>query len=180
MKVPSFIPKQVDVETTTERLNALANVMQNIANITKNSAGEWLNWGANVMSAIAMTIPEITKLIALKKTEAVVNGVASATQTPIVGWLLAGASVASVLGALMAIPKFAQGGIIGGNYYNDSLLAYVSSGEMILNKTQQSNLFSLLDRGTTYMGNGDVVFKLKGTDLVGVLNNYNNKLSKIK
>lgn len=42
---------------------------------------------------------------------------------------------------------FAQGGIVPQGFPNDSGLAKVSSGEMVLNDRQQQNLFNLLDRG---------------------------------
>jgi len=43
------------------------------------------------------------------------------------------------------IPRFAQGGIVGGSSTSgDKVLARVNSGEMVLNKSQQSNLFNLL------------------------------------
>lgn len=50
---------------------------------------------------------------------------------------------------------------------------------MILNKGQQANLFNLLDKGTPLGNNGQVQFKIQGKELVGVLNNYNNKRSKV-
>ena len=41
-----------------------------------------------------------------------------------------------------------NGGIIGGNSFNgDRVLTRVNSGEMILNKTQQANLFKLINNG---------------------------------
>lgn len=48
-------------------------------------------------------------------------------------------------------PKFADGGIspllVGGSsYVGDKVLARVNSGEMILNKTQQANLFKMLNK----------------------------------
>ena len=61
-------------------------------------------------------------------------------------------------------------------------LARVNAGEMILNNRQQRNLFNLLNGNGTLSngGNGQVEFKIKGKELVGVLNNYNNKTSKVR
>ncbi len=39
------------------------------------------------------------------------NAANSAAQTPVVGWILAGAAIAGVLASFAAIPKFADGGI---------------------------------------------------------------------
>lgn len=50
---------------------------------------------------------------------------------------------------------------------------------MILNRGQQANLFNLLDKGTPLGNGGNVTFKIEGKQLVGVLNNYNNKRSKV-
>jgi hypothetical protein len=51
---------------------------------------------------------------------------------------------------------------------------------MILNKRQQGNLFSLLNSGTTGSDTSKVEFKVKGSELVGVLNNYNNRKNKLR
>lgn len=43
--------------------------------------------------------------------------------------------------------KHAEGGIVGGNSYNgDKIITGLNSGEMVLNKTQQANLFGLLNQ----------------------------------
>ena len=42
---------------------------------------------------------------------------------------------------------FAEGGIVPQGFPNDTGIARVSSGEMVLNQGQQQNLFNLLDRG---------------------------------
>ena len=75
------------------------------------------------------------------------------------------------------IGKFANGGIVGGNSkHGDRNLARVNSGEMILNKAQQGTLWGLLN-GKGSIG-GNVEFKIKGSDLVGTINNYSKKISK--
>jgi hypothetical protein len=82
--------------------------------------------------------------------------------------------------AAASLPAFANGGIVGGNsYIGDKVLARVNSGEMILNQKQQKNLFSMLNNGSVN-GGGSVEFKIKGKELVGVLNNYNNQKSKVQ
>jgi tape measure domain-containing protein len=48
----------------------------------------------------------------------------------------------------LSLPKFASGGIVGGNNTSgDQLIARVNSGEMILNKAQQANLFDMINKG---------------------------------
>lgn len=152
-KLPKFdapIKKEdVDLnEDYVESLSAIGGVMSSLSGITDNSAASYLQWGANVMSSVGQAIQSITKLIAAKEAEAVINGVASATETPVVGWLLAGAAVASVLAAMASVPKFATGGIVPGvSFTGDKVPALLNSGEMILNGSQQSNLFKMLNSG---------------------------------
>ena len=89
------------------------------------------------------------------------------------------AGVAAVISALATISgSFAGGGIIqGANTHGDQLLARVNAGEMILNGSQQRNLFNLLDGGTGSNMSGQVEFKISGSALKGVLRNYDNKMS---
>ena len=166
-----------------QSLGAIASIMGSVTNMTNEGAAAWLSWGANLISAIAAAIPQIVALTTAKKGEAIASGVASAAQTPFVGWLLAGAAAAAVVAALASIPSFSTGGIFAGNStIGDMNLARVNAGEMILNNRQQRNLFNLLNgNGTTVgSGGGPVEFKIKGKELVGVLANYNNKTAKVR
>lgn len=93
---------------------------------------------------------------------------------------LAGIAAAAVgitaVSALWAkLPKFASGGIMGGNSFNgDNLTARINSGEMILNQSQQANLFALANSGG--ISGGEVRFEIAGDRLIGVLNNYGKKI----
>lgn len=167
-------------------LNAVSNMMGSITNMTRDGASAWISWGATVLGAAASAIPAILAVTAAKKLEAQANitaagtgAISSAAQTPLIGWLLVGAAAASVIAALASIPKFATGGIVGGSSYTgDKILAGLNSGEMVLNKNQQGNLFKQLNEG----GNGGTTVKLRvsGTDLVGVLNNYSSKTKRLR
>ena len=107
--------------------------------------------------------------------EAVANATASAAKLPFPYNLPAiAASIASVLGALANMNKFAKGGIVGGNSTRgDHNIVRANSGEMILNKAQQGTLFNILN-GKGGMG-GNVEFKIRGADLVGTINNYTSR-----
>lgn len=91
-------------------------------------------------------------------------------------------AIAAVLAGLSAIGGFANGGIVGGNSFGgDRLFARVNSGEAILNTNQQKHLFELLNNGTTDSASGgNVHFVIRGKDLHGVLNNYNDKINKVR
>ena len=59
--------------------------------------------------------------------------------------------------------SYAEGGIVPGtSYTGDKLIARVNSGEMILNRSQQAAL----------MSGGNVRFVIEGSQLKGVLDNY--------
>lgn len=186
--IPDKLPLQIkpeDVQTNmdyAESLGAIASIMGAVTNMTSDSAAAWLSWSANLLSAIATAIPAIETLVAAKTAEAGAEAAAGAAKTPVVGWLLAGAAVASVLAAIATLPKFSEGGIFTGNStIGDMNLARVNAGEMILNNRQQKNLFNMLngEGGRTRSGSSEVSFKIKGTDLIGVLNNTNNRLKRL-
>lgn len=86
------------------------------------------------------------------------------------------AGVGAVLAALASMSKFANGGIVGGSSsVGDKNIIRANSGEMILTKGQQSTLFNAIKSGNLG-GGGNVQFKIKGTDLIGVINNTNSKM----
>ena len=94
-----------------------------------------------------------------------------------IAFALAGAAtMASVAAQISSLGSYASGGIIGGaTSLGDYNLARVNSGEMILNGSQQSKLFSMLNSDGGYgngIGGGEVHFKIKGSDLYGTLRNY--------
>ena len=199
LKLPKYDPlfKKEDIdmnERYAESLSVVGSIMGSLSGITNESAAAYLQWGANVISSIAQAIPAIQSLITAKQTEAVVSGVASAAETPVVGWLLAGAAVAAVVAAMASIPKFATGGIVPGtSFTGDKVPALLNSGEMILNGSQQSNLFQMLNSGlygslsqkiapSAENGNqpANVTFRIHGRDLEGVLSNHYNQKSKVR
>ena len=100
-------------------------------------------------------------------------------------WISFGALGLAQLTAMISTVKsagaFADGGVINGNsYHGDGLLANVNAGEMILNTKQQSNLFKMLDGANGNTSTNGVTFKIQGKELVGVLNNYNSKMNKVR
>lgn len=183
-KLQSYVQKKdvKNINDYAEGLQSVAGVLNAVNSLTSEGITGWLQWGATVMTSVAAVIPAIQTLITAKTAEAGTSAVASAAQTPVVGWLLAGAAVASVMAALASLPKFAEGGVFTGNStIGDMNLARVNAGEMILNNRQQKNLFNLLNSGSvSNSGNSEVTFKIQGKELVGVLNNYSNRQNKIR
>ena len=130
---------------------------------------------------------EATAVVAAKEAEAAAatgsagaKGADAVAGIPIVGPALAVAAVATIVAAIMAAMskakslKFAQGGIVPGtSFTGDRVTAQVNSGEMVLTKAQQANLYNMANSGVG--GGGHVEFHISGTELVGVLNNQNRK-----
>ena len=87
---------------------------------------------------------------------------------PFVGVGLAAAAIAAMVAI---IPKFKDGGIVGGtSYHGDKILARVNSGELILNRQQQSTLFGLMNQNSISKS-GDNKVIVRGSDLILSINN---------
>ena len=108
------------------------------------------------------------------------NAIINASQTiPFIPAGLAAAATAAIMGgiqiATIKAQKFATGGIVGGSsFVGDRVPVLANSGEMFLNKGQQSSLFKMINTPNV-SGGGEVTFRIDGTQLVGVLNNYNRR-----
>lgn len=97
------------------------------------------------------------------------------------GWIAASLSGLGIVASTISQLKgYNTGGIIEGNsIHGDKVLARVNSGEMVLNKRQQSNLFRQLNNATNNASalGSNVTFTIHGSELVGVIDNYNNKMN---
>lgn len=121
----------------------------------------------------------VTQLISMMLAQAISQSIAGATAsgtatgpgavftTP----AFIATAVSGVIAAFAAIPKFADGGIVGGNsFYGDKILARVNSGELMLNQKQQQRLAGMLEpAGSNVNITLDGGFKIDGNDLRLVL-----------
>ena len=94
-------------------------------------------------------------------------------------WIAFGATamaeMIAMISSIHSATGYATGGVVGGNSTNgDRLLIRVNSGEMILNKRQQTNLYNAIASGNIGGGGGTstVSFRLRGSDIYGALKNY--------
>lgn len=138
------------ISKVTEIIDALtaANTAATVAEEGKTLATEQgvIASQTATVAAGAETAASLTSTAA-KSGEAIAGATASGAKMPFPLNLIAiAAGVAAVLGALALITGgFADGGVIPGtSYEGDKLLARVNSGEMILNRKQQAQLFSML------------------------------------
>ena len=54
-------------------MSGIGSVMGSLGQAVGGAAGEWLNWGANVVKAVAAAIPQITTLLGLQTTQVAAN-----------------------------------------------------------------------------------------------------------
>lgn len=141
----------------------VANTAKNIAADTAETTSEVTNAGVKVAANTAEGASEAGK---------------SASKLPFPWNIVAiGSAIAAALAAFAMIPRFENGGIVGGNSQKgDKILARLNSGEMVLNKGQQGTLYGLLsNRNRSIAVSGE--FKVRGRDLVAAIDN-NNKFNK--
>ena len=98
------------------------------------------------------------------------------------GWLaFAISATATMVSTIAAIKtatsagKYAEGGVVGGNSYNgDKLMAWLNSGETVLNQNQAGRVLEGLQGAAVGMGrNLELTTKVSGEDLLIILNNTN-------
>lgn len=102
-----------------------------------------------LVSLIQMVVKQIVVNQALAMSNAITGATSSGVATGPGAIFTTPAFIATAIGGVIAafasIPKFATGGVIGGNsLYGDKILARVNSGELILNSQQQSRLYGMI------------------------------------
>ena len=102
-------------------LNTVGDAMGKLNGVVNEGAGAWMNYISNVISSVTSAIPMIMALKEAHRAKAnaqaadSLTGVAaSVASVPILGPVLALGAVASLAAALMAVPKFAAGGLAYG------------------------------------------------------------------
>jgi hypothetical protein len=166
-----------------DTLNSMANLLGSINTLTGDGAAGWLSWSSSIMQAIAQVIPSFNNLTTAQTKTAASGAAASVASIPVVGWIMAGTAVASVLAAIMSAPKFATGGIVPGiSYAGDKVPVMANSGEMILNRAQQGRLFDMLNNGGGRSSDVRVTGELvaRGSNLVAVIRNSEKLNSKMR
>lgn len=159
-----------NAESMGDSLESVSSILGALGGLTNNASSSMTSWALNSAANISQMIVQLQAL-------ATAQGVASAFSAP---WPASLAAVATVLTTVASVfsslPKFANGGIIGGSsFYGDKLLARVNSGEMILNKDQQKSLYRMTSSGDDI---NITSFKVRGDELYLVLKNYMKKTGK--
>ena len=168
---------------TIEMIERLASVKEMLAK-AQDAQSKAEQTGAQIKSAITAQsmaedaaetqsiVTNAATTVAAKQGEAAASAAAGTAKLGPLGWLGIGAAIASVLAAFAAIPKFANGGIVGGNSpTGDKILARLNSKEMVLNTTQQDTLYGLLNSRGNVQVSGE--FRIRGRDLMAAIDKNN-------
>lgn len=179
---------QLDFKEKEEAANAYASsighlgtMFSSLSGAVEESAAAWMNFAATALNATAQLIPIIRSLVVAKQAEAMASAAAEGAKQ---SWPMNLVAIASGLAAIAAvfasIPKFAEGGIVGGNSFTgDKVLARLNSGERVFTKKQSDKLTNLLDNGGLGGFLSRVEFVIRGDKLYGVMRNYSKEQSKI-
>lgn len=161
-----------NIKSNEEYADSFLQISQSIGTMTNafaSSSDSIGQWALQSISSIAQMVLQLQSL-------ATAQGVASASALPFPANLGAIATVVATIASIFSsLPKFADGGIVGGSsFYGDKLLARVNSGEMILNKKQQKSLYGMTGGTEITLG----VSRIQGSDLYLALSNYLKKTGK--
>lgn len=152
-------------QTEQQRVSTTKDTLGQISGLTRSGSAELFEIG----KAAAITNATIDGYSAVQKALASLPPPFNFAAAALVGAATA-ANVASIAGQQR--PKFANGGIVSGTAFTgDRVSAQVNSGEMILNKTQQSKLFQQINSGS---GNDETNALL--AQLINVVANQNQSI----
>ena len=163
--------------------NAIGYLGQAFSSLQTIAADDsaWSKFAGTMGGVIGQIVSLISTYTALVGIEAVAESIKAGNGIPfpynLVLIAAAGAALAGIIATISAQTKsqfagsYEQGGIVpGSSYTGDRLWVRVNSGEMILNRNQQAQLFG--------GGNAsNVHFIIEGSQLKGVLDNYDKTSS---
>lgn len=171
----NVLRKELTDDAMQSSVYGLIDAFSALGDVVGGTAGKFISFAAQSAASIAQLLAQNAQLLASAQAAALGGAAKSAFQLPFPFNLAMWASLsATVLGIFASLPKFADGGIVGGLSGGDRNLARVNAGEMILNSAQQRRLFAMLDGKAAPQG-GTVTFRISGDALVGVIENYNRK-----
>lgn len=157
-------------------INGLGNAFRNLGSCIGDTAGQVMMFAAQTAQAIAQLIAQNAALMASAQAASLAGAAKNAFQLPFPYNLAMYASLAAtIFGIFASLPKFAEGGIVGGITTGDRNLVRVNGGEMILTTAQQQRLFNILNGKGGAASGGNVRFVIDGDALVGVVDNYSRK-----
>ena len=163
--------KQLAAETAAAMTaaNSLASAFSAFGDVSDGTLGKMSKGLGGIIGQIVATMQAMMALTGAETVEGVADVFANTKGDVWIKLAAAGIALSGILGIIATAKNsfagsYADGGIVGGSSYSgDKLWARVNSGEMILNKAQQQSLAT---------GGGQVKFVIEGSQLKGVLQNY--------
>lgn len=178
IEVPIVIDEQVDEEDLSgkwgehvKKIEDMNSALGSTGEIFDSLGGIMSGFGEDMGAWMLGTVGQIAQMIVQLNALATANGVASASKLPFPANIAAIATVvATIASVFSSLPKFAEGGVVGGSsYFGDKLIARVNSGETILTQNQAARALSMMNGGNVRV-TGDV--RLNGKDIYISLRNY--------
>ena len=153
------------IEEMNAALGHTGEIFSSLGGVMGSFGNEMGAWIMNSIGSVAQMVKELQSL-------ATARGVAEAASKPFPFNLAAMATVvATVASIFSSLPKFADGGVVGGSsYFGDKLLARVNSGETILTNKMAGRALAMIEGGSNVRVSGDV--RLNGKDIYISLRNY--------
>lgn len=152
-------------------LAATAGIMRDLGGAMNENAAAWMNYAASIIDAAAKAIPAIMAVACSQAAK-------SASETPVVGWIMAGAAIASVIAAFAAIPKFADGGLAYGPTLGlfGEYAGAANNPEVVAPLNKLKDLIGTDNAASRYE---QVDVRIDGRNLVAVLAKNSKYLSRI-
>lgn len=161
------------IEENAEKWQQVSSMVGEVGSAFSSLGSSFKSPELNIAGIIAQAIANILQAYSQASASPAVTG----TGWGWLGFAVTGlAQAASVISQIHSLSGYAQGGVVsGGSYVGDSQIIRVNSGEAVLTQSDQARFMRLLDGGSvsnssnTYQA---VEFKLRGSDIYGVLKNY--------
>lgn len=155
----------------------LGGIVRNISRLMGDSMGEataaWIDWGANLIGVISEALPKLLALFNANMMVSASEAGKSQAGIPVVGPVLALASIAGIVAALTSIPSvsaFAEGGVVYGPTLGlvGEYAGANNNPEVIAPLNKLRDLIRPTGGGES---SGEVQFRIRGRDLVGLFDN---------
>lgn len=157
---------------TNEVFGALSSTFSSLSGLLSEQAGAWMEYAGKVLQAAGQVVASIISMIVAQKQKSatdaegtVIGAMNSTASIPVVGPILAIASMAAMIAAIASIPKFAAGGVVSG-----PTMALVGEYPGAANNPE---VIAPLNKLRAYLEPagfvGEIAVHISGNDLYGVM-----------
>lgn len=177
---------QATAQRNNEVFQSLGTIFSGLGDAIGGVAGQLMSFAGQFATQTGQMLMQLAQIVVANQAAATAKGIESAAGLMFPFNLAAIATVVGTISSLFAaLPKFAQGGFVGGgSFIGDSTLIRANAGELVLNTREQQKMWSLLNSNGNNKNNaqtsGQVNFRISGKDLVGVLQTQQNKTNRIR